>query len=475
MIENQNLLFRPWKSTAMEIDPANCAFTPDMQNLKCEFTSLYVSNCRQTNRPQIQRSLNLSANKKLTDAERLKQSLLNEKSRESNKADKKSSIKKEIDTPRSNDAASNQFKSNSKTNSPASSSAETRLINSKISALSSAAHLLNLDSYGRLAPPISDNQLAAVMAASNAASAIPLPLNFLLPNGNLPPPVAPNHSLPLPNLPNNLPVANGLPSTLASNNLPADKRILPEINPNPVLPVHNQPSIANSLPSANNLPNIALPPPNQPAIPLPPAMISGAAMPISTALPPTPSAGAPFDSKQWSEMVASASMHLHNNGNLLPPSQCLPPSIPPGLLESGQFASLANDLSTDILMANIKKSHSIQQFKKNRPKKFVCTVGQCDSSFANNGQLKNHIRSHTGERPFACDHPNCNKRFTRNEELTRHKKIHSGEKPYPCQICKKKFGRKDHLKKHVKTHERAATQQQFAIPYPFHPYLYFKV
>lgn len=108
-------------------------------------------------------------------------------------------------------------------------------------------------------------------------------------------------------------------------------------------------------------------------------------------------------------------------------------------------------------------THHIQQtIKKCRPKNFQCPA--CKMAFSNNGQLKNHVRIHTGERPFKCNHVDCNKTFTRNEELTRHKLIHTGVRPHICTSCGKRFGRKDHLKKHVRTHDRKKFRKKVFVP-----------
>ncbi|WP_330924966.1 C2H2-type zinc finger protein [Candidatus Sororendozoicomonas aggregata] len=106
---------------------------------------------------------------------------------------------------------------------------------------------------------------------------------------------------------------------------------------------------------------------------------------------------------------------------------------------------------------------------------YTCT--HCHMDFDTPGELEEHTRTHTEEKPYKCKacgmefaetgnfiqhmqaHINkkiypcgfCERIFSQRCERTKHQKIHSGERPHVCPGCGRGFLKKSHLDGHRKS------------------------
>ena len=86
-------------------------------------------------------------------------------------------------------------------------------------------------------------------------------------------------------------------------------------------------------------------------------------------------------------------------------------------------------------------------------KPYKCSFKGCEKSFSQHGNLKKHEKVHYGDKKYFCPYPNCGKKFSASYNLTIHYRCHTGERPYKCCFpgCTKSFYDKGNLKYHEKT------------------------
>ncbi|XP_054719715.1 zinc finger protein 236-like [Uloborus diversus] len=143
------------------------------------------------------------------------------------------------------------------------------------------------------------------------------------------------------------------------------------------------------------------------------------------------------------------------NESLIPSSTSISDSLVPENM-SNILQTEEPDMEVNKTVRDMKDS-IMKKLGREKKTKTVHTCEQCHKTFTKLSYLKQHIMSHTGEKPFRCR--KCGRMFGTLRVLNAHIKTHDGSKDFQCPECTLAFTTKRSLVRHMILHDRT---------FPFH-------